>query len=420
MFVNAAINNNFYTSGNVLNGNYELAVNSGSYDVTMQNVPTYFTVNPVSTTVDFATTSNEVVDFCLTANQVVEDLNITILPIDEARPGFEANYKILVANVGTEVMTNVIASLNFDDTKQSFVSAVPTAASTTANSLDFSLGTINPFETIEIDIVMQTFTPPTVNGDDILNFTATVLPNASDYTVDDNTFVFNQIVVNAYDPNDKRVVQGEEITLDQTDEYLDYIIRFQNTGSANATFVRIEEQLDQELDWSTIKITSASHPYTVSIINGNDVEYYFDNINLPFEAADPAGSNGYIAYKIKPKSTVQVGDVMSGDASIYFDYNLPIITNVASTTVISNLSVEEFKLESLVSIYPNPVKNELFLNVKNGVTVNTVKIYDLQGHMLLETKAEANRINTDQLATGIYMLTINTNQGNLNKKIIKN
>ena len=203
-------------------------------------------------------------------------------------------------------------------------------------------------------------------------------------------------------------------------EFLHYIIRFQNTGSANATFVRIEEQLDQELDWSTIKITSASHPYTVSIINGNDVEYYFDNINLPFEAADPAGSNGYIAYKIKPKSTVQVGDVMSGDASIYFDYNLPIITNVASTTVISNLSVEEFKLESLVSIYPNPVKNELFLNVKNGVTVNTVKIYDLQGHMLLETKAEANRINTDQLATGIYMLTINTNQGNLNKKIIKN
>jgi surface protein len=419
VFIKAENISGFSTSINVLNADYILPVNSGSHTVSLLNLPTYFTASPLLTTVDFSTTSTEQVDFCLTKNQTAEDLNITLVTLEDARPGFTATYKLVVENVGTEIMNAVTASFMFDDTMQSFISANPNAASTTANSLNFNLGTINPFQTAEVLITMQTFTPPTVNGDDILNFTASVLPNATDFTPNDNTYDLQQIVVNAYDPNDKRVMQGDEISISEAGEYLDYIIRFQNTGSANATFVRIEEELDTELDWSTLKIISASHPYEVKVANGNDVEFFFDNINLPFEAVDPAGSNGYIAYKIKPKSTVQIGDVMSGDASIYFDYNLPIITNVASTTIVSNLSVEEFSLESLISIYPNPVQNELYLNVKKGVTVNTLKIYDLQGHVLIETKAKTNIINTDKLASGIYMLTVNTNQGTLSKKIIK-
>ena len=38
---------------------------------------------------------------------------------------------------------------------------------------------------------------------------------------------------------------------------MDYVIRFQNTGSANATFVRIEDNLDEDLDWRCNESRSA-------------------------------------------------------------------------------------------------------------------------------------------------------------------
>jgi surface protein len=407
-------------STNVINGDFDLSVYADSFNVSIQNLPSYFSVSPESVLVDFTSTSSEQVDFCLTANQSIEDLNITILPLDEARPGFEANYKLIIKNVGTQSINNISASLVFDGTMQSFVSAVPSETNSSTNSIDFSIASLNPFEVEEIEIIMQTFVPPTVNGEDVLNFTASVLPSASDYTTNDNTYILEQVVVNAYDPNDKQVLQGNSITTDETEEYLDYIIRFQNTGSANATFVRIEDELDADLDWSTIQITSASHNYTVEITNGNEVEFFFDNINLPYETLDEANSHGYIAYKIKPIESIQLGDVMSGDASIYFDYNLPIITNTVSTTVVENLGVDDVTQENLISVYPNPVEDSIHIKSNNRVEVNTVSILNLQGKVLIKEENNTGYISVNQLSSGVYLLSIKTNLGMFNSRIIKN
>ena len=158
----------------------------------------------------------------------------------------------------------------------------------------------------------------------------------------------------------------------------------------------------------------------MKITNGNEVEFLFDNINLAYEAADEPNSHGYIAYKIKPKTTVQLGDVFSGDASIYFDYNLPIITNTVSTTVVNNLSTDEFSVSQLISIYPYPVKDGLLLNTKNGVSITSAKIYDLKGTKLIDINNSVEYINTETLSSGIYLLSVQTNQGKISKKIIKN
>ncbi|WP_161804624.1 BspA family leucine-rich repeat surface protein [Lacinutrix himadriensis] len=413
------VNNGTYiSSGLVNNGEYSTSVIGSTFTVSLSNVPDYFTASPQSATVDFTTSSTEQVDFCLSANQTVNDLNIILLPINEARLGFEAAYKLVVENIGTQTINNITASLVFDDIKQSFVSATPIETSSTANSLDFAIASLNPFQKQEIDIIMQTFAPPTLNGDDILNFTASVLPNTNDYTPNDNTFNLEQIVVNAYDPNDKHVLQGDYITIDETDNYLDYIIRFQNTGTANATFVRIEDDLDADLDWSTLKMVSASHDYDVKITNGNEVEFLFDNINLPYEVADELNSHGYIAYKIKPKNTLELGGIMSGNASIYFDYNLPIVTNTVSTEVVNNLSVDDFGIKNLISIYPNPTSLGVFIKTKDGITVSSVTLYNIQGTQLFNVDRNLEFINTKEIASGIYILSIDTNKGKVIKKLI--
>ncbi|WP_299101556.1 BspA family leucine-rich repeat surface protein [uncultured Winogradskyella sp.] len=414
-----ATGNNFNYGATVLNGSYSIAANEGDFNLNVVNLPDYFTANPATETSTLnSTNTTEIIDFCLTANQNVEDLNITILPTSDARPGFVSTYSLVIKNMGTEIINNVSSTFTFDDTKQSFISANPSESSALSNSIDFSLGTLQPFQSKVIDITMQNVVPPTLNADDVLNFTAVVMPNVNDYTPNDNTDYLDQIVVNAFDPNDKRVLQGETITVDETNEYLDYIIRFQNTGSANATFVIIEDVLDSELDWSTLQIVSSSHDYQVSITNNNEVQFLFDNINLPYEAVDEPNSKGYIAYKIKPIATTQIGDIMSGNASIYFDYNSPIITNTVSTEVVQNLSTDDYDFYRILTVYPYPILEYFKLNTTNNAHIDSVEIYTISGK-LLKTFSESESYNVKDLNPGFYILKIKTDQNDIVKKLIK-
>ncbi|WP_121665628.1 T9SS type A sorting domain-containing protein [Mesonia aquimarina] len=401
-------------------GHYNLNLLEGNYTIELINLPEYFTVTPETTTFNFTGSgSQEQVDFCITANQAIEDLNITLLPISEARPGFEANYQLVVNNLGTQTVTDAEVNLTFDDEMQSFISASQNLSSSTDSELNFELTDLPPFGTQTIDLTMQTFEPPTVNGGDELNFITTVTPEENEYTPEDNAFNFEQEVVNAFDPNDKQVLQGEEIFLEEVDEYLVYIIRFQNTGSASAINVRLEDDLDAKLDWSTIQMLSSSDGYRVEITDGNHVEFFFDDINLPYEGEDEPGSHGFVAYKIKPKANVEVGDVISGNASIYFDYNEPIITNTVSTEIIEPLEVKKYDLKDSVSLYPNPAQSVLNIKTVSSVEVEQVDIFNIQGQEILSIKKNLKSINLENLSEGMYILQVKTNQGNLNQQLIK-
>jgi len=129
---------------------YSVPVVDSGLEVSIPNLPDYFSVLPESVTVYFDGNNEEQIDFCLTANQSIEDINITILPIDEARPGFEANYLLVIENIGTQTVNNVSATLIFDDTMQSFVSANPAPVANTASTLDFNIASLAPNCTFSI------------------------------------------------------------------------------------------------------------------------------------------------------------------------------------------------------------------------------------------------------------------------------
>ncbi len=403
-------------------GEYDLTVFENNYNVTLLNIPDYFVVTPATSTANFTGFGNEEeLNFCLTAIQTIEDTNVTLLPIDEARPGFESEYQLVIENMSTQTVANLVVTLTFDETLQTFVTAIPTATSITANQLTFSIENLQPFASSIINFTMQTFTPPTVNGGEIAEFTAIVTPDANDNTPNDNTFILEQEIVNSFDPNDKRVVQGGEIFIEEASEYLDYIIRFQNTGTASAITVRIEDTLSENLDWTTFKPISASHDYTVQITDGNQVEFIFNNINLPHEAADESGSNGYIAYKIKPVAGLVIGDIINGNtAGIYFDYNLPIVTNATSTEIVEVLKIDNFVLNNQITIYPNPTSDIINIQAENGIELQEVMIYNLQGSELMSFKQHLAAIDVSELSTGIYFLLIKTDSGLVKHRLVKN
>ncbi|WP_055442547.1 DUF7619 domain-containing protein [Lacinutrix himadriensis] len=413
---NDGVNNIATFTNNI--GDYNLYLNENTYNTEVLGLASnfYVTPNPYNTTfTGFGNSENA--DFCISSSHTINDVNVVLLPLNQARPSFDANYQLVFENTGTTLLNGTI-TLNFDDASQTFVNAIPTENTSTSNSLTFNYSNLQPFQIRTIDIVMNTFPPTTVNDGDILNFTATINPIAGDNNTEDNTFVLSQTVVNSYDPNDKQVLQGNEITLPQATAYLDYIIRFQNTGSASAINIVITDELNSKLDWETIRPISASHDYSVNILNGNFVEFSFENINLPAQQDDEAGSNGFVAFKIKPKQDVVVGNIITGKANIYFDYNAPIITNVVSTEIVEPLSIPENEIKSVIKLYPNPVGDQFKIEVTNSNSIIDVKIFDVSGKQLLTFKPSEN-YNVKDLVSGVYFVSVQTNDGTVTKKIIK-
>jgi hypothetical protein len=77
-------------------------------------------------------------------------------------------------------------------------------------------------------------------------------------------------------------------------------------------------------------------------------------------------------------------------------------------------------------VYPNPTQDVLSLNFTSDVLQkNYIKIYDIWGKEVFEQKFETNygnntiRMNVSKLEEGIYCIGINSNDGKLFYKFIK-
>ena len=387
-------------------GNYTTYINAQLAD--------YISFSPQSSTSSFNGIGNiETVDFCLEGNQQVKDLNITLLPISEARPGFESEYILQYQNSGTVQLSGSI-KLEFESQKITFLESSDSISTQTNNSISFDFVDLNPFElrTIYIDFIISQ--PPVVDNGDTLNFKSSIEPVIMDFTPHDNFFIFEQIVVGSYDPNDITVLQGETITTEETDNYLNYVIRFQNTGTASAINVRVENALDARLDWQTIQPQSISHDNRIEIVNDNQVSFIFDGINLPDSTSNEPASHGYITYKIKPKDNVEVGDIISNKVDIYFDFNPPIETNTVTTEIVK-LREEPRNLN--FNAYPIPTSGELF--IKSTDLIKKIEIYNTQGELLLSNENQ-QKINIASLSKGFYFCKVENVNGTTGvQKVIK-
>ena len=74
------------------------------------------------------------------------------------------------------------------------------------------------------------------------------------------------------------------------------------------------------------------------------------------------------------------------------------------------------------SIYPNPAKSIINLNSKNGVTINSVEITDLNGRIVKQvspSNVSETQINVSDLNAGVYFVKAQTENGVGTTKIVK-
>ncbi|NDI99923.1 T9SS type A sorting domain-containing protein [Flavobacterium sp. LaA7.5] len=400
-----------------LNGEYSFSyVPAGETTVTVAPdayVP--FTASPSEYNITTPVVETDL-NFCLEAEDV-NDVLVWIMPTSAAMPGFEASYTLIYANYGTLPSSGVI-SLTFDDASITYNTSVP-AMQQNGNTLSFSYNDLQPFATSYAYITFTIMQPPTVNMGDILEFEA-IIDAETDDNFSNNTYALSQLVTNSYDPNDITVREGASITPEQAEGYLHYTVRFQNEGTANAQTVRIETQLDANLDWDTFMPMNASHTYEIIRDEQGAVEFIFNNIDLPFTDADEAGSQGYIMYKIKPVSTIELGNSMSATAGIYFDFNEAVITNTAVTTVEEATAGGEEINDNTFVIYPNPASDNITLRMQNITNTGKVTITDVLGKTVLTSTISGNELNLNvtTLDSGMYFLTLETQGKSITKKVM--
>ena len=92
-------------------------------------------------------------------------------------------------------------------------------------------------------------------------------------------------IIDSYDPNDKQIVPAGigDGRIVHPESILEYIIRFQNTGSDMAYNVVVLDTLPEHLDISTIHWGISSHQYNLEVSGqGRPVlSFSFEDINLP-------------------------------------------------------------------------------------------------------------------------------------------
>ncbi|MGH1385867.1 DUF7619 domain-containing protein [Kordia sp.] len=327
---------NYYSTFTNENGEYTLFVPEGSFDVYIES-DSQLDIVPQSQNITITGTDNtEIVDFCAAYTEVFEEISVIIIPEIPAVAGFEAVYSIVLENNGTTLVSGTI-DFNFNDEKIDFTSASITPTTQATNILTWDYTNLIPGETRSITVNFDVLPPPTTNINDELIFIA-IAPLTNDILPNNNQNSLNQIVLSSYDPNDKRVLEGEHVLIEDADEYLHYVIRFQNEGTSPAVNIRIVDLMSNLIDWDTFEPVDASHDYSIALVTGDDpeLEFLFNDINLPDSTNDEPNSHGYIAFRVKPKSTVQVGDIIDNRAAIYFDFNAPIITNKTETRIVED------------------------------------------------------------------------------------
>lgn len=248
------------------------------------------------------------------------------------------------------------------------------------------------------------------------------------YPMDDDELFYDISCMeneDSYDPNDKRAspvgYDVEHFIEKNTD--LEYLIRFQNTGTGEAYEVEIVDPISDVLDISTFRMGTSSHPCEVEIndVDGKHVlRFIFKDINLAPMIEDEAASIGFVKFTIGQVEDLPVGTVIENEAHIYFDFNEAIITNIAKHTIGENFIVgiasdgagQEQILNITVS--PNPFVKEAIVkwNDMDDVPV-FLDLYSSDGRLVQRNSFMNNQvlIKREDLSPGMYFYSVMTVNG---------
>ena len=184
-------------------------------------------------------------------------------------------------------------------------------------------------------------------------------------------------VVNSFDPNAKYVSPASN---SEPGDWLTYTIQFQNTGNDTAYKIVVRDTLSENLDEASFTYMGSSHNAEV-VKNGKFLAFEFNDINLLDSLHNEPESHGWLQFKIQLKTMLPYGTKTYNRASIYFDFNDPILTNIATNYIGPDTTYE---------VGSNPIK------VPNAITPNRDGLNDIF-HVINNNYLTTKSIKIDQI-----------------------
>lgn len=252
------------------------------------------------------------------------------------------------------------------------------------------------------------------------SFSMGIVPLFPAYTASESIDVDCQVNRGAYDPNDKQgfpVGVGAEHYIPKNTP-IEYLIRFQNTGTDTAFFVKILDTLSASLDLRTLRMLGASHPYFYQLLPNHVLQFAFPNIMLPDSNINEAASHGYVRFAIEPLVDLPNETVIFNRAGIYFDFNPPVITNQTWHTVGERyLKIAGVQASAVaLDVFPNPSHTTAVFSLKSPQTHRgRLQIFDARGVLQREQPFGVNLFDVDVsgLSAGFYAFRLMSDNGRL-------
>ena len=173
------------------------------------------------------------------------------------------------------------------------------------------------------------------------------------------------------------------------------------------------------------------HPYPARNLVLTETD---NNLQITWEAPEttiPTGYNLYVNNKLALSNTSELSYSIENTEEFYVVEVVALYGNKTSVGIIKTTLDENenegdttnviSNYESRFMVYPNPANDILFINAE--VEINEVTIYDVYGRQQdNKTTRQQDMISIDlsKLNAGIYIIKINSKEGNIVKRIVKN
>lgn len=333
------------------------------------------------------------------------------------RPQIQTQIVIQYCNYGNVTANNASFTLGLNSLINP-VSANPQWSAQNGNTLTWNLNSVPAGQcgTIYLNVIGDA----SLQAGTILCSEAQIISVTEDCNTINNSLQECINVINSFDPNDKLVAAKqfeqkgyvEKDTIFPSDK-LDYIIHFQNTGTAPAVNIFIYDTLDSHVNPSTVLHGACSHPYTYFEIIGNVIKWSFIGINLPDSVNNEPASNGFIKFSVEQNAGNALGINIINNAGIVFDFNEPVMTNDVVVLVDLLTYIVELSENFSIKYFPNPVKDELFLVFPENINPVKCEVTDMSGKIVYSIDAGNTGINNmtlkltlKNLSAGTYNLTV--------------
>ena len=316
------------------------------------------------------------------------------LGMNEAfRPGFNTKFQLIVRNDGNQeisgggIVLTIPPDVTFQGSPYLYTEIAP-------NKIRFQFVTVALGSALSIPVTLKLAS--TVPLSISVPFEISLDTITGETILSDNHATFSFITVGSYDPNDISVYPSPIMKPSETK--LDYTIRFQNLGTYYAENVVVIDTLPENIDPSTFRVGYSKHYPTSIEMKGRVLTVRYLNIFLQAAVNNEPQSHGFFSYSVNRYPNLPLGTKIRNSASIYFDFNAPVKTNVSEVEVNESTT----SIAESFTIYPNP-GNDYFRII--GSTATDIDVFDVTGKRMVHLNSSSNgRFTLESVPNGLYFL----------------